>query len=215
MSFTGGKGNMSWVMFDFGGVICTPQPEQDLAALAACAGVSVAEFWAAYWSSRQAYDTAALSAVTYWQDVAGRLGTSFSDAQVAGLIRLDIVSWGHLREGTLRLIRDLDDCGHRLALLSNAPAEVARAVAGLPVARHFEHLLFSCDFGAAKPDPGCFRQALDRLGAPAEEVILIDDREENVRAAIALRMQAIRFIGPEQARAGLAGIFGKDGLLLG
>jgi putative hydrolase of the HAD superfamily len=204
---------MSWVMFDFGGVICTPQPQEDLAALAAAAGVSVAELWAAYWPPRRAYDEASLTAETFWQDVAGRLGSSFSSAQIAELVRLDVASWAHLQEGTVRLIRDLDAGGKRLALLSNAPAEVARAVTGLPVARHFKHLLFSCDLGSAKPDPGCFGQALGRLGVSAEEVILIDDREENVRAATAMGMQSIRFTGPEEARAGLAGIFGMEGLL--
>lgn len=97
----------------------------------------------------------------------------------------------------------------------DAPAEVARAVAELPVARHFEHLLFSCDFGSAKPDPACFGQALDRLGAPAGEVIFIDDREDNVGAAIGMGMRGIQFTGPEQARAGLAGIIGTDRLLSG
>lgn len=206
---------MTWVMFDFGGVICTPQPQQDLAALAGAAGVSAAQFWAAYWPSRRAYDAAGLTAETFWQDVAGRLGTSFSGAQIAELVRLDIASWAHLREGTVQLITDLDKAGQRLALLSNAPTEVARAVAELPVARHFEHLLFSCDFGAAKPDAACFGQALDRLGAPAAEVIFIDDRKDNVTAAARLGMRAIQFTGPEQARAGLAGIFGTDKLLSG
>jgi HAD superfamily hydrolase (TIGR01509 family) len=85
----------------------------------------------------------------------------------------------------------------------------------MPVARHFEHLLFSCDLKSGKPDPGCFSQALDRLGADAEEVILIDDREENVTAAIGMGMRAIQFTSPEQVRAGLAGIFGPDGPLPG
>lgn len=204
---------MSWVMFDFGGVICTPQPEEDLAALAAVAGVSVADFWGAYWPSRRAYDAAELTAVTFWQDVAGRLDTSFTGTKIGELVRLDIASWAHLCEGTVRLIADLEADGRKLALLSNAPAEVARAVAELPVARHFEHMLFSCYFGSAKPDPRCFSQALDQLGAPAEEVIFIDDRAENVTAAIGMGMHAIRFTGPEQARAGLAGIFATGRLL--
>jgi putative hydrolase of the HAD superfamily len=203
---------MSWVLFDFGGVICTPQPAQDVAALATVAGVSVAEFSGAYWPLRQAYDSAALTAMTYWQGIADRLGTRFSDAQVDELGRLDVASWSHLCEGTIELIRELEAAGKRLALLSNAPVDVARAVAGLPVARHFEHLLFSCDFKAAKPDPDCFSQALGRLGAPAKEVIFVDDREENVAAAARLGMRAIQFTGPEQVRAG---IFGVRGLLSG
>jgi putative hydrolase of the HAD superfamily len=203
---------MSWVVFDFGGVIGTQQPEEDVAAMAAAAGVTMAEFGRAYWPPRFAYDIGELTAETFWQDIAGRLGRSFSRSQIGELVRLDVASWSHLCEGTLRLIHDLRSGGQRLAVLSNQPREQAEVVAAMPVARHFDYLLFSCDFKAGKPDPSCFSQALDRLGAPADEVILIDDREDNVRAAIAMGMRAIRFTSPEQARAALAGIFGSDGL---
>ncbi len=206
---------MSWVVFDFGGVIVTPQPEEDVAALAAAAGVTTAEFGRAYWPPRFAYDTGELSAQTFWQDVAGRLGRSFARAQIAELVALDIASWSHLCAGTVRLVHDLKAAGKRLAVLSNQPPEQAEAVAAMPVAGQFEHLLFSCDFKAGKPDPGCFTQALHRLGAPAGEVILVDDREENVRAAVQMGMRAIRFTSPQQARTRLAGIFGPDGLLPG
>jgi putative hydrolase of the HAD superfamily len=206
---------MSWVVFDFGGVIGTYQPEEDVAAMAAAAGATTAEFGRAYWPPRFAYDIGELSAQTFWQDVAGRLGRSFSRAQITDLVTLDIASWSHLCPGTVRLIHDLKSAGRRLAVLSNQPREQAEAVAGMPVARHFEHLLFSCDFQAGKPDPRCFSQALARLDAPAEEVILVDDREDNVKAAIAMGMRAIRFTSAEQARTALAGIFGSDGLLPG
>jgi beta-phosphoglucomutase-like phosphatase (HAD superfamily) len=119
----GGTIGMAWVMFDYGGVVCTHQPAGDVAALAAVAG------------------------------------------------------------------------------------------AGLPVARHFEHLLFSCDVRAAEPDPACFGRALGRLGASAGEVTFIDDREENVAAAARMGIRALRFTRPGQARAGLAGIIGADGRL--
>lgn len=206
---------MSWVVLDFGGVIGTYQPEEDVAAMAAAAGVTTAEFGRAYWPPRFAYDIAELSARTFWQDIAERLGRSFTRPQIAELVRLDVASWSHLCAGTVRLIHDLRSAGRRLAVLSNMPREQAEAVAGMPVTRHFEHLMFSCDFKAGKPDPGCFRQALARLDASAEEVILVDDREDNVRAAIAMGMRAIQFTSPEQARTALAGMLGSDGLLPG
>jgi len=37
-------------------------------------------------------------------------------------------------------------------VLSDAPAETAAAIAGLPVARYFEHLIFSCELKIGKPD---------------------------------------------------------------
>jgi putative hydrolase of the HAD superfamily len=206
---------MSWVVLDFGGVIGTYQPEEDVAVMAAAAGVTTAEFGRAYWPPRFAYDIAELSAQTFWQDIAGRLGRSFTRPQIAELVRLDVASWSHLCAGTVRLIHYLRSAGRRLAVLSNMPREQAEALAGMPVTRHFEHLLFSCDLKAGKPDPGCFSQALARLDAPAEEVILVDDREDNVRAAIAMGMRAIQFTSPEQARIALAGMFGSDGLLPG
>lgn len=195
---------MSWVMFDYGGVICTPQPDGDVAALAAAAGVSTEAFAGGYWPFRLAYDAADLTAEGYWQAVAGHLGRSFTASQIGELGRLDIASWSHLQDGTLEVIRDTAAAGHRLALLSNAPAEVARAVEQMPVATHFEHLLFSCDLRAVKPDPVCFGKALSRLGAAPHEVTFIDDRPDNVAAAGRLGMRAIQFTGAQALRGALA-----------
>src|ERR1700733_5258138 len=61
---------MSWVLFDYGGVICYPQPEEDLAALARAAGCTAAEFSGAYWPYRLDYDRAVLDSTGYWQRVA-------------------------------------------------------------------------------------------------------------------------------------------------
>jgi putative hydrolase of the HAD superfamily len=200
---TGGNG-MSWVMFDYGGVICTPQPDGDVAAMAAVAGAGMADFAGGYWPFRSAYDAADLTARGYWQAVAGHLGRSFTGSQIGELVRLDIVSWSHLQQGTLEVIREARAAGHRLALLSNAPAEMARAVEGMPLAGHFEYLLFSCDLRAVKPDATCFGKALSRLGAAAEEVTFVDDRAENVAAAAMLGLRAIQFTGAQPLRSALA-----------
>jgi putative hydrolase of the HAD superfamily len=195
---------MSWVVFDYGGVICEHQRDEDLARLASAAGSTAAEFGAAYWLYRASYDRADLDAAAFWQKVGAALGRSFQPAQIQELTRLDVESWMHLRDGTVALVRELARAGHRLALLSNAPAEVAEAVTALPVASHFRDLVFSCFLRSAKPDPACYSAALARLGAAPAEVTFIDDRPENVRAATALGIRGLRFAGPGQARAQLA-----------
>ena len=197
---------MTWVLFDYGGVICTPQPEADAALLAGAAGAPVADFRDAYWAYRLSYDRGELDGVTYWQKVAAALGRSFSAAEVADLTRLDVASWLHLRPGTVALLEDLAAAGHRLALLSNAPAETAEAVAALPVAALFERCAFSYFLRSAKPEPDCFRAALALLGAGPDEVILVDDRPENVAAAAALGIRGVHFTAPDAARAALAGL---------
>ena len=195
---------MTWVLFDYGGVICEPQPEADWARLACASGGPVADFEAAYWRYRLDYDRAALDVTAYWRRVAADLGRSYTDAEIAQLSRLDTASWLTLQPGTVELITGLAAAGQRLALLSNAPADVAEAVHGLPLASHFGHLVFSCALKSAKPDPECFRATLAVLGAEPAEVVFLDDRPDNVAAAAALGITSFQFTDAPAARADLA-----------
>ncbi len=197
---------MTWVVFDYGGVICLPQPERDVAAMAAVAGAQVPGFREAYWARRLAYDLAELTAEEFWRGAVGQLGCPWDGSAAARLNALDIASWTHLRPGVVRLIEDLGGGpgGTRLAMLSNAPRVVAAAVAALPLARNFEHLLFSCELRLAKPDPRCFHAALDRLGARPADVYFTDDRDDNVAAARELGIRAVKFTTAAALRAWLA-----------
>jgi putative hydrolase of the HAD superfamily len=187
-------------MLDYGRVVCDPPPEADVAALAGAAGAATPDLLAEYWRWRRDYDLGALDSRGYWTKIGAALHRDYPDAAIAELVRLDSESWLHLTAGTVALVEELAGAGHRLALLSNAPAEIAAAVARLPVARHFEQLLFSCDLSSAKPDPRCFTLALDRLAASPDEVIFIDDRADNVAAAAGLGIRAVRYTTPRQAR---------------
>jgi len=195
---------VAWVMFDYGGVVSHPLSPEDLASLAGAAGVSVPALEGAYWEWRRAYDLAELDAAGYWRQVGRSLGRGFSDARISELVRLDSASWLRLQAGTVALIEDLAAARLPLAMLSNAPGELAEAIGGLPVAAHFGHLFFSCQLKLAKPDPACYSRALAGLGASPEEVIFIDDRSENVAAAAALGLRSVRFTSPGEARAAVA-----------
>jgi putative hydrolase of the HAD superfamily len=187
-------------MFDYGGVLSQHQSDQDLELLARAAGVSVPALLDPYWEWRRAYDLAELDTAGYWRRVGRALGRSYSDADVCELSRLDSASWLRLQPGTVALVDDLAAAGLSMALLSNAPDDVAGAVSRLPVAASFGHLIFSCELKAAKPDPACYGAALATLGAKAEDVIFIDDRPENVTAAAALGMRSVQFTTPAAAR---------------
>ena len=195
---------MTWVLFDYGGVICELQSGADRARLASASGGLAADFDAAYWRYRLDYDRAALDAPAYWQRIAADLGRSYSDAEIAELSRLDCASWLTLQPGTVELITGLAAAGQRLAVLSNAPADVAEAVHALPVAGYFEHLVFSCALKSAKPDPECFQATLEVLGAEPADVIFLDDRPVNVTGAAALGMVSFQFTDARTARADLA-----------
>jgi putative hydrolase of the HAD superfamily len=191
-------------MLDYGGVVSHPPAQQDLALLAGVAGAGVADLLDAYWHWRRAYDLAELDAPGYWRQVGASLGRGYSEAEISELTRLDRAAWLRLQAGTVALIEDLADAGQPLAMLSNAPDELAEAISGLPLAAHFGHLIFSCQLKSAKPDPECYDQALARMGASADEVIFVDDRSENVAAAAALGLQSVHFTSASSARAAVA-----------
>jgi len=192
---------VTWVMFDYGGVISQPPSAGDLALMTGVAGVSVPAFLAEYWSWRRAYDLAELDAKEYWQQVGTGLRRDFGGAEISELIRLDSASWLRLQAGTVALVEDLAGAGHPLALLSNAPDELAAEIGGLPIAAHFGHLIFSCELKLAKPDPRCYRAALARLGARPDEVIFIDDRAENVAAAAEMGLSSVHFTSADETRS--------------
>ena len=195
------KARVSWVVFDYGGVVSHQPSQQDQARLAAAAGAAVPAFMEAYRHWRLAYDLAELDPGAYWRQVGRSLGRGYDDTEVAELTRLDRAAWLRLRPATVALIEDLSAARRPLAMLSNAPGDLAEAVTGLPVAAHFTHLMFSCELKSAKPHTECYRQALARIGAPADEVIFIDDSADNVAAAAALGLRAVHFTTPARARA--------------
>ncbi|MGA7856598.1 MAG: HAD-IA family hydrolase [Terracidiphilus sp.] len=59
----------------------------------------------------------------------------------------------------------------------------------------FEFAFSSCYVGLRKPEPAIYRRVLDILGKPAERILFIDDRAENVAGAASAGMMTIRFEG--------------------
>ncbi len=70
----------------------------------------------------------------------------------------------------------------------------------------FQVALSSCYLGLRKPEPAIYRRAMDIAGRPAERILFIDDRAENVAGAITAGMKAIRFEGAEALRRELTSL---------
>jgi putative hydrolase of the HAD superfamily len=63
---------------------------------------------------------------------------------------------------------------------------------------YFDHLIFSHEVGALKPDPKIFEHAIALSNRSAEELFFTDDREENIVAAKALGIHAHQFVSEEK-----------------
>jgi putative hydrolase of the HAD superfamily len=72
--------------------------------------------------------------------------------------------------------------------------------------QYFKVALSSCYLGLRKPDLAIYQRALDILGRPAERILFIDDRAENVAGALSAGMRGIQFKNEEQLRGELAGL---------
>jgi putative hydrolase of the HAD superfamily len=85
-----------------------------------------------------------------------------------------------------------------LAILSNAPVEVADQIDAAPWLASFTKRFFSCRLRAVKPEPAAFHAVLAALPADPGDVVFFDDRDANVVAAAELGMDARRFEDPAQ-----------------
>ncbi len=57
----------------------------------------------------------------------------------------------------------------------------------------FQHVFVSSDMGVIKPQPGFYATLLGGVAVPAGEILFVDDREPNVKAAIAAGMQGYHY----------------------
>jgi HAD superfamily hydrolase (TIGR01509 family) len=73
---------------------------------------------------------------------------------------------------------------------------------------HFGHRILSHEVGSLKPDLKIYRAAIEASGKPASALFFVDDREENIEAALSLGIQAHLFRTP----AGLFQAFKQHGI---
>jgi putative hydrolase of the HAD superfamily len=116
-------------------------------------------------------------------------------------------------------MRTLDALATRygLALVTNGAPDVQRAkIAGAGIGSRFAAVLISAELGIGKPDRGIFGAALDALGAPAGEAVMVGDSIE--RDIVGARGAGLRTIwidrsgDPRDRSAADARIAGLDEL---
>ena len=180
------------LLVDYGEVISTPLSENTITDLAAVADQPRDTFLDRYWHHRPAYDLGQ-SPADYWSEVL-TCDLAGSPLVVNRLTTIDVHGWLRLNSLTLRtLLAHVRFTGAKLALLSNAPEPLARAIDHCFWSRHFDHRYYSCRLAAAKPDPRAFQIVLHDLGAQPGDVLFIDDRAENTLIARDLGMHTITF----------------------
>jgi putative hydrolase of the HAD superfamily len=102
----------------------------------------------------------------------------------------------------IELMRELKAAGHRMAMLTNNVREwepLWRSM--MPVDEIFETVVDSGFVGCRKPESAIYALTLERVGAPAEACLFVDDVEVNCEGARRAGIEAIHFRDNEQAIA--------------
>jgi putative hydrolase of the HAD superfamily len=189
------------VLFDYGNVISLPQGRAELAAMAAILNSPIDQFQEVYWADRAAFDRAAITPEAYWDTIASRLSRTLTETERQRITELDNLSWSYPDPIMVAWATALRQAGMKTGILSNMPitlrAHLRDWCKWLPV---FDNSCYSCDVSLAKPEPEIFLQTLAGLGEDPGDVLFLDDREENIDAALALGIQSIRYGSPEQAQ---------------
>lgn len=183
------------ILTDYGGVLSTPQTPEDVVALAQISAQEVTQFQSGYWRYRDDYDRGDLSASEYWTAVLGR---PVEENLLVELNALDLASWSHPNLETVQTYAQIVADGRELALLSNAPLELARLIETLSWLPRMGLKFFSCDLRLTKPAPEIYRRVTELMDADPTEILFIDDRIENIDAAVDAGMKTIHFADARQ-----------------
>jgi putative hydrolase of the HAD superfamily len=187
------------VLFDYGLVLSGPPDPAAWASMRSITGFDEATLDRGYWAPRHDYDAGTLTGEQFWQAVASAGNLTLTPAQVSALIEADIALWGQLNQPMVAWTERLQRAGIRTGILSNMGDAMTHGL----LARHswldtFHHHVWSHTLKLAKPDPAIFPHSVQGLGVPAERILFIDDRANNIEAARAAGLQAIQYLDHEE-----------------
>ncbi|WP_445527460.1 HAD family hydrolase [Streptomyces cyslabdanicus] len=91
-----------------------------------------------------------------------------------------------------------------LVLVTNATLELENDLASMGLADLADHVVSSARVQAVKPDRKIYEIAAERAGVTMDRCLFVDDRLENIEAAVALGMTSVHYRGPADLRESLS-----------
>jgi putative hydrolase of the HAD superfamily len=194
------------ILFDVGGVLLTNGwDHRERKLVLEQFHLDRAEFEARHSEPYKAWEAGAISAQAYLEATIFYEPRSFSPDEFLAAI---LAQSKPLPDGALEVLRELAASNPCLlgALNNEARESNGYRFEHFGLRELFKVTLTSCYLGLRKPELPIYLRALDILGRPAERVLFIDDREENVAGAVVAGMKAIRFEGANALRRELVSL---------
>ena len=99
------------------------------------------------------------------------------------------------------VVHSLRDAGTTTALFSNASTKLEADLVTMELSDVFDVVANSSRIGMAKPDPEAFAHVGVMVGSAPERTLFVDDRAENVAAAVESGWHAVEMAGAERLSA--------------
>jgi putative hydrolase of the HAD superfamily len=148
----------------------------------------------AYWRHRHDYDLGVLTGITFWHTVASDLHRTLTADNLHQLLEADIDLWTQPNQPLIDWALALQDSGTLTGILSNMGDAMETGIfARFPWLARFPHHTFSHRLGIAKPDERIYRHAVAALALPAEQILFLDDRLENIATARAAGIHSLHY----------------------
>lgn len=198
------------VIFDMGGVLVRTDNRVPRTELARRFGMTYEELDDLVFDTLTADQAAIgdLDVEQHWDFVCRSLGVSLSEKPA---IRKAFWGGDQVDKQLADYIRSLHP-RYKTALLSNAWNDSRRtAEERWKVLDAFDVIIFSSEVHLMKPDARIYQLAVERLGVEPQEAVFVDDFPENVEAARAAGLQAVRFRSTEQVVKELDGLLDGKG----
>jgi putative hydrolase of the HAD superfamily len=188
------------ILFDVGGVLLTNGWDHgDRAAVLGDFHLDIAGFEARHRESYRAWASGGISAGDYLNATVFFKPRDFTSSSFFAAI---CARSKPMPDGALGILKELFASNeYLLGALNNEPRETNEyRFRHFGLDDLFSVTLSSCYLGLNKPEPAIYRRALEILRRPAERILFIDDRQDNVDGAMAAGMWAIRFEGEAALR---------------
>lgn len=134
------------------------------------------------------------------------------DRSLADALYSAMLDTWHVYDDAIPMLQALRSAGIRTCLLSNAGVPISTVLDREGMTGWYDDAVLSYEVGCVKPDERIFRIALDRLGLPAEEVLMVGDHARDDGGATHL---GIRTLILPRTRGRVHGLAAVTALVLG
>lgn len=141
-----------------------------------------------------------MSKAEAFRQIMASCGVQARDDLVAEMVRRDqelLLAHARLFDDVIPFLTRLRDRGIKIAIVSNCTENTRAMLVATGVDKLADELVLSCEVLSAKPAPGIFRHALDRLEVSAEAALFVDDQARFCAGSVAVGIRAAQIVRGE------------------